>query len=408
MILSLLKVVCIALVGVGVHTPTPTLKKEDTKPQQDTITINENDIKIDPKKASGDESQITYSQDLEFTTRTPYEIGPWGQNHEWYANPNYFYYEYSGKYQAGANNTSPYNISYIQRENKLSMKEDNGVDNIHYGLSVGTFNDDFTILMNAVKIDTNKPTQETNLSFYNEYMWRVQNNRPSSFVQKYIMTIQAFIGYGTKAEEMWSYANNTESNRSIKYRIDQQIANWQIVTNRYEQLVTIEPNITSNEDYKNVFGFVSNETYHPNILATGPTYIFEFVKILCENGPGTVNTDVSTRYTNRLNGSSETPPPWFDTSATTSTAEVLGSISSQEEGRNHLTTIWTNANIVVEVIDIPGLMFDILSMPFTFISTAFNLTLFPGTRYQINISNLVLTIFGILVFIFILKLVLKK
>lgn len=56
-----------------------------------------------------------------------------------------------------------------------------------------------------------------------------------------------------------------------------------------------------------------------------------------------------------------------------------------------------------EVVDIPGLMWEILSMPFAFISTAFNLTLFPNTPYQINISNLVLMIFGILVVVFILS-----
>ena len=61
-----------------------------------------------------------------------------------------------------------------------------------------------------------------------------------------------------------------------------------------------------------------------------------------------------------------------------------------------------------EVIDIPGMMWEILSMPFAFISTAFNLTLFPGTPYQVNISNLVLMVFGVLVFIFIFKLLLNK
>lgn len=43
-----------------------------------------------------------------------------------------------------------------------------------------------------------------------------------------------------------------------------------------------------------------------------------------------------------------------------------------------------------EVIDLPGLMWQILTMPFAFVSQAFNLTLFPGTPYQVNISNLFL------------------
>ena len=61
-----------------------------------------------------------------------------------------------------------------------------------------------------------------------------------------------------------------------------------------------------------------------------------------------------------------------------------------------------------EVIDIPSLLFTILTMPFAFISQAFNLTLFPGTPYQINISNLFLTILAILIFVFIVKLFINK
>lgn len=60
-----------------------------------------------------------------------------------------------------------------------------------------------------------------------------------------------------------------------------------------------------------------------------------------------------------------------------------------------------------EVIDIPGLMFEILTMPFTFISMAFNLTLFPGTPYQVNISSLLLTIIGLAILIMILTIIIK-
>lgn len=64
---------------------------------------------------------------------------------------------------------------------------------------------------------------------------------------------------------------------------------------------------------------------------------------------------------------------------------------------------YNNDVINQEVVDIPGMMFEILTMPFTFISMAFNLTLFPGTQYMLNISNLFLTIIGILIFVWILK-----
>lgn len=65
------------------------------------------------------------------------------------------------------------------------------------------------------------------------------------------------------------------------------------------------------------------------------------------------------------------------------------------------------SSITMEYIDLPNMMFNILTMPFAFISQAFDLTLFPGTQYALNISNLFLAIIGIAVFIWILKKVLK-
>ena len=60
-----------------------------------------------------------------------------------------------------------------------------------------------------------------------------------------------------------------------------------------------------------------------------------------------------------------------------------------------------------EVIDIPGLMWEILTMPFSFVSQAFNLTLFPGTPYQLNISNLFLSIIAVVVFVWLISFFLK-
>ena len=60
-----------------------------------------------------------------------------------------------------------------------------------------------------------------------------------------------------------------------------------------------------------------------------------------------------------------------------------------------------------EIIDIPGLMFTILTLPFSFISQGFNLTIFPNTPYQINFSNLFLTIISVFMILWIIKRILK-
>jgi hypothetical protein len=56
-----------------------------------------------------------------------------------------------------------------------------------------------------------------------------------------------------------------------------------------------------------------------------------------------------------------------------------------------------------EYVDIPNLMFTILTLPFSFISQAFNLTLFPNTPYSINIGNLFLSVIAIILLMWLLQ-----
>lgn len=51
-------------------------------------------------------------------------------------------------------------------------------------------------------------------------------------------------------------------------------------------------------------------------------------------------------------------------------------------------------------IDIKGIMFDTLSMPFVFINKAFDITLFSGTAFAINIANLIKDILALLAILF--------
>lgn len=55
-------------------------------------------------------------------------------------------------------------------------------------------------------------------------------------------------------------------------------------------------------------------------------------------------------------------------------------------------------------ISLQGLMLQILTMPFTFISQAFNVTLWPNTPYEFNISNFILSLIAIATILFIIKL----
>lgn len=60
-----------------------------------------------------------------------------------------------------------------------------------------------------------------------------------------------------------------------------------------------------------------------------------------------------------------------------------------------------------EVIDIPSVIFTIFTLPFTFMTRAFDITIFPGTPYQINFSNLVMLILGGITFIYLIHFLFK-
>lgn len=64
----------------------------------------------------------------------------------------------------------------------------------------------------------------------------------------------------------------------------------------------------------------------------------------------------------------------------------------------------THGQTGTEVIDIPGLMWQILIMPFSFISQAFNVTIFEGTPYQLNFANLFKGLIAIMTLLFVIRL----
>ena len=91
---------------------------------------------------------------------------------------------------------------------------------------------------------------------------------------------------------------------------------------------------------------------------------------------------------------------------------LVSTIPLEQYSFNVSSIVITGTNIIpqggtYEVIDIPGLMWEILTMPFAFVSQAFNLTLFPGTPYQLNISNLFLSIIAVLVFVWLIAFIIK-
>ena len=96
-----------------------------------------------------------------------------------------------------------------------------------------------------------------------------------------------------------------------------------------------------------------------------------------------------------------------------------GSITIENQPASKLyLTIFYGINIVEkktldevktenEIVDIPSIMLLILTLPFSFLSQAFDLTLFKGTQYAFNAADIILTIVGAIIIFYIIKLIIK-
>lgn len=74
------------------------------------------------------------------------------------------------------------------------------------------------------------------------------------------------------------------------------------------------------------------------------------------------------------------------------------------QNNSNLNSAYTPPNIENgNFLPIQGLMLQILTMPFTFITQAFNVTLWPGTPYAFNFSNFILGLIAIATILFIIK-----
>lgn len=133
-------------------------------------------------------------------------------------------------------------------------------------------------------------------------------------------------------------------------------------------------------------GQTTRKTNNITITPNANTYLLLFEQIKVDDS----NNSGNPRILNVQNTQMSAPKPIYSgTNMNIETSIVVGSTTQ-------------------EVVDIPGLIFNVLIMPFSFYSTAFNLTLFPGTPYAVNISNLVLSLLGVLIFIFIVNKIVKR
>lgn len=106
---------------------------------------------------------------------------------------------------------------------------------------------------------------------------------------------------------------------------------------------------------------------------------------------------------NNFNGEHGSINYCFNQSVTLKQSVENGQTSFNGEHGATLNYKYYINNPTYEVIDLPNVMLSILTMPFTFFSQAFNLTLFPNTPYAINVGHTILIIVGVIGSIYLIK-----
>lgn len=392
--------------GVGVrNTPTPIYIKEDTESQKQ-INLNENDINIKSQKAN---QNYYYNVPLDFNIPTT-SVSTGSQSSQYsFINRNVFrtttipnrqirHWVNSAK-KFSTNNTSPYTEETIQKESRIleQVESQDGTTIYSTTLSTSNFYNNWQYSAWSTKLTTTQNTISTELKYNSQFNLLAENVQANIGIEKTIrITTKAFIG---NDETILNVHNDLKGqvddlNEAYNY-LEARVQNYQTVIKTYDFNFQLIPQETK------LFTVDIGNTYTAAIQTSNPTCVIEFAKMEMLNGDENLFYDGA--YFLYWKQQGQTTP-----TTSNNQLQLQSYINYTQNNGGSFTANYTTATIIQEIVDIPGIMWQILSMPFTFISTAFNLTLFPGTPYQVNISNLLLTVFGVLVFVFIFKLILKK
>lgn len=232
-----------------------------------------------------------------------------------------------------------------------------------------------------MQIDAYNYNVDTEITI-NNYIDIVDQNNAATYPYSYSVQYRRFLKQVWRTTDNWSYLLQRQVTTEGAYKVRSEIED---IDNGFfytkEQIVTDEITLENNE-------YQYEDITELNLVPNARNYIaIEYIPM----AEGTY-TDLNTNATWPWN-SEQMIAPTRNYNIRTTSLVITG------------TNVIPDGNY--EVIDIPGLMWEILTMPFAFVSQAFNLTLFPGTPYQLNISNLFLSILAVITFIWLIKFIIK-
>lgn len=387
--------------GVGANKPTP---------------INYVEPQTLQKNRANERSNQTYQQIIDYNgTTSVSHTSPYNANEPMFQNGVDHYH--SSVIKRFTYNTTPYVIEGGTQENRIvcgyfdrreetneeerrttsSSEETRTLPGLaqRYELSTYNFYDAYMLTASVFKIESDRPTVTANLKINQIPYIRYYNSTANTITKNLHFESYCYIGYDSSHEavynEILSRQNtlsnafntcyNTPGSFQLQYRVTEDTYEYYPQRGAYKS-----PHVS--------------RSYNVALYSNRPTYIIEFTAMRIMNVDNYNFNDSDMHITF---GGSSTPP---EIMRPNDLDNLMYQRNLTDETR--LDAEYINVSVNQEIVDIPGLMWTVLSMPFAFISQAFNLTLFPGTPYAVNFSNLILCIFGVMVFIFIFKIVLKK
>ena len=260
-------------------------------------------------------------------------------------------------------------LTYIQN---YAVLENANIDNYWKGTTTNLI---------IMQIDSYNYNVDTEIKI-NNYIDIVDQNNAATYPYSYTVNYRRFLKQVWRTTDNWAYLLQRQVTTEGAYKVRSEIED---INNGFfytkEQVVTNEITLQDSE-------YQYEDVTELNLVPNARNYIaIEYIPM----AEGSY-TDLTTNATWPWN-SLQMIAPTTNYNIRTTTLVITG------------TNVIPDGNY--EVIDIPGLMWEILTMPFAFVSQAFNLTLFPGTPYQLNISNLFLSICAVIVFIWLITFIIK-
>ena len=227
--------------------------------------------------------------------------------------------------------------------------------------------------------------------------------------------------------QITSYTNTRIQNFSFSSQSFYAVANWYSYGQYGIDLTQSQAYARPNDDVANFINILnySNSNLYDNMrnILRNSTDVtqkeLDYTDYLEMENEGSINSVISTNYTNNntntyyqtmyyiqigalyATNSDNVPLSYSEVSLQTPKLALSNSTTFSFDIIDGYTPGGNTGNY--EVIDLPNVMYTILTMPFSFVSQAFNLTIFPGTPYEVNIGNIILLILTILIVLFLVS-----